>query len=49
MESLRLDRKGIQEYQRNRDPYLLINFAEEVIPGVSALADESVPNQIERL
>jgi 3-hydroxyacyl-[acyl-carrier-protein] dehydratase len=36
MESLRLDRKGIQEYQRNRDPYLLIDFAEEVIPGVSA-------------
>lgn len=36
MKSLRLDRKAIQEYQQNRDPYLLIDFAEEVIPGVSA-------------
>lgn len=36
MESLRLDKKGIHEYQRNRYPYLLIDFAEEVIPGVSA-------------
>ncbi len=36
MESLRLDRKGIQEYQQNRDPYLLIDEALEVIPGVSA-------------
>ena len=36
MESLRLDLKGIHEYQQNRHPYLLIDFAEEVIPGVSA-------------
>lgn len=36
MESLRLDKKGIQEYQRNRHPYLMIDFVEEVIPGVSA-------------
>jgi len=36
MESLRLDLKGIYEYQQNRPPYLLIDFAEEVIPGVSA-------------
>lgn len=35
-EKLRLDLKGICEYQRNRRPYLLIDFAEEVIPGVSA-------------
>ena len=36
MESLRLDLNGIHEYQQNRYPYLLIDFAEEVIPGVSA-------------
>jgi len=36
MESLKLDLKGIYEYQQNRPPYLLIDFAEEVIPGVSA-------------
>ena len=36
MESLRLDLNGIHEYQQNRYPYLLIDFAEEVIPGVNA-------------
>ena len=36
METLRLDLNGIHEYQQNRYPYLLIDFAEEVIPGVSA-------------
>ena len=36
MERLRLDLKGIHEYQQNRHPYLLMDFAEEVIPGVSA-------------
>lgn len=36
MESLRLDHKLILEYQRNRFPYLLIDVAEEVVPGVSA-------------
>ena len=36
MENLRLDLNGIHEYQQNRYPYLLIDFAEEVIPGVSA-------------
>ena len=36
MKNLCLDRESIQEYQMNRDPYLLIDFAEEVIPGVSA-------------
>ena len=35
-EKLRLDRKGICEYQRNRHPYLMIDAAEEVIPGISA-------------
>lgn len=36
MKSLKLDIKGIYEYQQNRPPYLMIDFAEEVIPGVSA-------------
>ena len=33
---LTLDIHGIHEYQQNRDPYLLIEFAEEIIPGKSA-------------
>ena len=36
MNALKLDRVGIQEYQKNRDPYLMIDYAEEVVPGVSA-------------
>tara|TARA_B110000967_G_C18895735_1_gene570502 strand:- start:3096 stop:3548 length:453 start_codon:yes stop_codon:yes gene_type:complete len=31
-----LDKKQILEYQQNRDPYLMIDFAEEVIPGKSS-------------
>ena len=33
---LRLDMQGILDYQMNRFPYLMIDVAEEVIPGVSA-------------
>tara|TARA_B100001123_G_C15237971_1_gene997946 strand:- start:684 stop:1142 length:459 start_codon:yes stop_codon:yes gene_type:complete len=33
---LKLDKKQIHEYQQNRDPYLLIDEATEVIPGKSA-------------
>ena len=33
---IRLDKKEILEYQQNRDPYLLIDEATEVIPGKSA-------------
>ena len=36
LKKLRLDLNGIHEYQQNRDPYLLIEVAEEVIPGESA-------------
>jgi len=36
MEKLRLDLKGLHEYQQNRYPYLLIDVAEEVVPGESA-------------
>ena len=31
-----LDKKGIYEYQQNREPYLMIDHASEVIPGESA-------------
>ena len=30
---MKLDLKGIHEYQQNRDPYLLIDYVDEVIPG----------------
>ena len=33
---MKLDIKGILEFQQNRYPYLLVDMAEEVIPGVSA-------------
>ncbi len=36
MKSLQLDLKGLHEYQRNRAPYLMMDMAEEIIPGVSA-------------
>ena len=36
MQSMKLDIKGILEYQQNRYPYLLVDIVEEVIPGVSA-------------
>ena len=36
MKKLILDKKSILDYQQNRDPYLMIDYASEVIPGVSA-------------
>ena len=36
MKKLILDLKAIKDYQQNRDPYLLIDYASEVIPGISA-------------
>ena len=36
MKKIILDKKGIYEYQQNREPYLLIDFATEIIPGRSA-------------
>ena len=33
---MELDKKKILEYQQNRDPYLLIDHATEVIPGKSS-------------
>ncbi|OUX31809.1 MAG: beta-hydroxyacyl-ACP dehydratase [bacterium TMED264] len=36
MSKIALDIDGIKEYQQNRYPYLLIDFANEIIPGKSA-------------
>ncbi len=36
MKVLNLNKQGIYEYQQNREPYLMIDHATEVIPGVSA-------------
>ena len=36
MKKLSLDLNGIKDYQQNREPYLMIDFADEIIPGVSA-------------
>ena len=36
MTKIILDKKGICEYQQNRDPYLMIDYASEIIPGKSA-------------
>jgi len=36
MKKLILNLQGIKDYQQNREPYLLIDYASEVIPGVSA-------------
>ena len=36
MKKITLDKQGILEYQKNRDPYLFLDFADEVIPGSSA-------------
>jgi len=33
---MKLNKKEILDYQKNRHPYLMIDFAEEVIPGKSA-------------
>jgi len=36
MKKLSLNLDGIKEYQQNREPYLMIDFANEIVPGVSA-------------
>ena len=33
---IKLNKEQILEYQQNRPPYLMIDFAEEVVPGKSA-------------
>ena len=36
MKNLILDKKAILEFQQNRPPYLMIDHATEVVPGVSS-------------
>jgi len=36
MNKIELDKKNILVYQKNREPYLMIDYAEEIIPGESA-------------
>ena len=36
MKKIELDKNGICDYQQNREPYLLIDYATEIIPGKSA-------------
>jgi len=36
MKEMKLDRDEICQYQKNRDPYLMIDYATKIIPGVSA-------------
>ena len=35
-EKIILNKDGIKEYQQNREPYLFVDYATEVIPGKSA-------------
>ena len=36
MKILTLNKKDILDYQQNRDPYLMIDYATEVVPGLSS-------------
>ena len=36
MKKLSLNKEEIYEYQQNREPYLMIDFATEIVPGKSA-------------
>ena len=36
MKHLELDKNKIYEYQQNREPYLMIDYASEVVPGKSS-------------
>ena len=44
MKKIILDKKGIYKYQQNREPYLLIDFATEIIPGKSAKGYKDLGN-----
>ena len=44
MKKIILDKKGIHEYQQNRAPYLMIDFATEIIPGKSAKGYKDLNN-----
>ena len=36
MNKITLNKKDILEFQQNRDPYLFVDVATEIIPGVSS-------------
>ena len=40
---MKLNKKEILDYQQNRPPYLMIDFAEEVLPGKSAKGYKDLP------
>ena len=44
MKIFSLDKQGIYEYQQNREPYLLIDYASEIIRGVSAKGYKDLKN-----
>ena len=44
MKIFSLNKQGIYEYQQNREPYLLIDYASEIIPGVSAKGYKDLKN-----
>ena len=44
MKIFSLDKQGIYEYQQNREPYLLIDYASEIIPGGSAKGYKDLKN-----
>ena len=44
MKNFSLDKQGIYEYQQNREPYLLIDYASEIIQGVSAKCYKDLKN-----
>ena len=44
MTKIHLDKKGICEYQQNRDPYIMIDYASEIIPGKSANGYKDLKN-----
>ena len=41
---MQLDKKKILEFQQNRSPYLMIDFAEDVVPGKSARGYKDLNN-----
>ena len=44
MKKIILDKKDIYNYQQNREPYLMIDYATEVIPGISAKGYKDLKN-----
>ena len=44
MRTFSLDKQGIYEFQQNREPYLLIDYASEIIPGVSTKGYKDLKN-----